>query len=74
MHIGTNMIFGGILEGVWPINNQKKFLLPNFRCQRTSATTTQNPSEPTKNLIQHKPADFRQILLFTCDPSSYMSA
>ena len=25
MHIGTIMIFGGILEGVWPINNQKKF-------------------------------------------------
>ena len=24
MHIGTIMIFGGILEGVWPMNNQKK--------------------------------------------------
>ena len=23
MHIGTIMIFGGILEGVWPNNNQK---------------------------------------------------
>ena len=32
MHIGTIMIFGGILEGVWPINNQKKFLLCDFRC------------------------------------------
>ena len=26
-HIGANMIFGGILEGVWLINNQSKFLL-----------------------------------------------
>ena len=25
MHIGTLMIFGGILEGVWPNNNQKNF-------------------------------------------------
>ena len=24
-HIGTTMIFGGILEGVWPIGDQKKF-------------------------------------------------
>ena len=24
-HIGTIMIFGGILEGVWPINNKRKF-------------------------------------------------
>ena len=29
-HIGANMIFGGILEGVWPINNQSKFLLCDF--------------------------------------------
>ena len=27
MHVGAIMIFGGILEGVWPINNQKKFPL-----------------------------------------------
>ena len=26
MHIGSIMVFGGILEGVWPIYNQKKFL------------------------------------------------
>ena len=25
MHISRIMIFGGILEGVWPFNNQKKF-------------------------------------------------
>ena len=25
MHIGTIMIFGGILKGVWHIDNQKKF-------------------------------------------------
>ena len=25
MHIGTKKIFGGILEGVWPINNRKTF-------------------------------------------------
>ena len=23
MHSGTIMIFGGLLEGVWPIDNQK---------------------------------------------------
>ena len=39
MHIGTIMIFGGILEGVWPINNQKKFLLCDFRCQSKSGIT-----------------------------------
>ena len=39
MHIGTNMIFGGILEGVWPINNPNKFLLCDFRCQSKSRIT-----------------------------------
>ena len=36
MDIGTIMIFGGILEGVWLINNQKKFSLYDFRCQSKS--------------------------------------
>ena len=36
MHIGMIMIFGGILELVWPINNQKKYLLYNFRRQSKS--------------------------------------
>ena len=36
MHVGTNITFGGILEGVWPINNQKKNLLCDFRCQSKS--------------------------------------
>ena len=31
--IGSIMVFGGILEGVWLINNQKKFSLCDFRCQ-----------------------------------------
>ena len=38
-HIGTIMIFGWILEGVRPINNQKKFLLCDFRCQSKSGIT-----------------------------------
>ena len=39
MHIGTIMIFGGILEGVWPINNQKKCILCEIRCQSKSGIT-----------------------------------
>ena len=38
-HISTIMNFGGILEGVWPINNQKKFWLCDFRCQSISVIT-----------------------------------
>ena len=39
MHIGTTMIFSGILEGVWPIYNQKKCLWCDFRCQGKSGIT-----------------------------------
>ena len=39
LHIGTIMIFGGILEGVWPVNNQKKFLMCDFRYQSKSGIT-----------------------------------
>ena len=35
MHIGKIMIFFGILEGVWPINNQKKILI--WRLQRDAS-------------------------------------
>ena len=39
MHIGTIMIFVGILEDVLPINNQNKFWLCNFRWQSKSGIT-----------------------------------
>ena len=35
MHIGTIVIFGGILEGVWPVRNKKKLtvrlLMPEYK-------------------------------------------
>ena len=39
LNIGTTMIFGRILEGVWPVNNQKKFRLRDFKCQNQSGIT-----------------------------------
>ena len=39
LHIVTIMIFGGILEGVWPVNNKKRFLMCNFRYQSKSGIT-----------------------------------
>ena len=39
MQNGSIMIFGGILEGVFPINNHKKYLLCDFRCQSESGKT-----------------------------------
>ena len=36
INFGTVMIFGGILEGVWPINNQKRCWLCDIRCQSNS--------------------------------------
>ena len=34
IHIGTTVIFAGILEGVWPINNRKKIRFRDFGCLR----------------------------------------
>ena len=36
VHVDTIMIIGGILEGVWPMDNQKKIKLCKFRCQSKS--------------------------------------
>ena len=40
MHIiGSITIFGGMVEGVWPMNSQRKFLLCDCRCQSKSGIT-----------------------------------
>ena len=39
LNIGTTMIFGRILEGNRPVNDQKKFRLCDFRCRNKSGIT-----------------------------------
>ena len=39
IQVGTTMVFTGILEDVWPVNNQKKMWLCDFRCLRKSGIT-----------------------------------
>ena len=39
MYVDAIMIFGGILDSVWPINNQYECLLCDLRCQSKDGIT-----------------------------------